>query len=442
MAENDFYTLNGNSYRGTRYANFAGGGTDAQGNVSSAVNENAANDVAQSGNKPTTNPTDVPQQTAGLGVVPPKIETPPTMGEAATDMAIGGVVPSVATTIGSAAGTSLASNIGFGKALDMGVSGALNKVSGGLLGTASSSTNSALASMGSKFGPATQASVGKAATGAGVGGAIGSGAGTFAATMLTGGSFKDAAKAGIGSGIGFALGNAIMPGIGGFVGSTLGSMAAGMIGGGIKRESVSGAFKPTADGKYQATTVGGKGTNKEQQSKYTSNITNILNSFSDAIGLKYKAGFSTHSNIGEKDQKTAFITDADHAIGAKKSAQKWQGAHGAMKNFVTNNGQSRLGRERLQHLQTKGGKVSQPTISKNAGDVGAVALKVLQNSGLYSMGADQQVNDFWSQNVGKAKSITQLGQMVDNFLATRNNGPSQSLIALQNEGKSKYNFAS
>lgn len=437
MAENDFYVLNGNRYRGSRYANFSGGGTDAQGNVTSAVNENASNQIAQSGNKPNINPTDVPQQTEGVGVKPPAPPEPPkTMGEQATDMAIGGVVPTAATTIGSAAGTSLASNVGFGDALEMGVSGAINKVSGGLLGTASSSTNAALAGMGGKFGPATQGAVQKAGTGMGIGGAAGSGIGTFAASMLTGGKFKDAAIGGIGSAVGYALGNAIMPGVGGFIGSTLGSMVGGMFGGDMKRESVSGDFQANKDGRYYVAKSGGKGTKAEQQSKYTQNITKILNSFADAVGLKYTSGFYTHSNIGKKDQKTAYITHKDHIATAEKQKQ-------AAKKMRIYPGM-RYGPMEAAILRKRetGGKVSHKTISKTPGDVGAVALRTLQNSGLYQLGEDQQVNDFWTQNVGKAKSITQLGQMVDEFLAGRNNGPSQSLIAMQNEGRSKYNFAS
>lgn len=439
MAENDFYVLNGNRYRGSRYANFSGGGTDAQGNITSAVNENSTNQIAQSGNKPNINPTDVPAQTSGVGTPPPAApEAPKTVGQQASEMAIGGVVPTAATTIGSAAGTSLASNVGFGDALNMGVSGAINKVSGGLLGTASSATNSALAGMGGKFGPATQSAVGKAGAGAGIGGAAGSGIGTFAASMLTGGKFKDAAVSGIGSAVGYALGNAIMPGVGGFIGSTLGSMAGGLFGGGIKRESVSGDFRPNEDGRFYAAKTGGKGTKPAQQSKYADSINNVLNSFADAVGLKYTSGFYTHSNVGKKDPKTAFITHQDHVNRAAASAAKYK--QSLPKLMAKNNiPQARI--KKMQQKAQSGGKISQETISKQSGDVGAVALKVLQNSGLYSMGEDQQVNDFWTQNVGKAKNISELGAMVDNFLRTRNNGPSQSLIATQNEGRSKYNFA-
>lgn len=393
MSENDFYVLNGNTFRGSRYATFAGGGVDAQGNVSSAVNENAANDIAQSGNKPTINPTNVPSQTSGVGVQPEKPQAPMTIGGAAKDFAIGAAVPAAATTIGSAAGTSVATGLGFGDSLSMATSGLVNKVSGGLLGTTSSATNSALASMGGKFGPATQASVGKAAAGNTVGGAFGSGIGTFAATLLTGGSLKDAAISGVGAGVGFALGNAILPGVGGFIGSTLGSLVGGLFGGDIKRQTVSSAFKPDANGKLVAYGIGGKGTDNASRNKYADSITGILNSFSDAIGLKYTGDFRSESNIGKKDPKTTY---------------------GPSKNVI----------------------------SKNRGDTGAVALRVLQDPSMYQMGQDQSINDFWTNNVGKATSITGLGEMVDKFLSGRNNGPSPSLVAMRNEGKSKFNFAS
>ncbi len=394
MAENDFYVLNGNRYRGSRYATFAGGGVDAQGNVSSAVNENASNDIAQSGNKPTINPTNVPYQTSGVGVQAEKAQAPITMGGAAKDFAIGAAVPAATTTIGSAVGTSLATGLGFGKSLGMAGSGLVNKVSGGLLGTTSSATNSALAGMGGKFGPATPSAVSKAATGSTVGGAFGSGVGTFASTLLTGGSLKDAAIGGVGSAVGFAIGNAILPGAGGFIGSTLGSFVGGLFGGDIKRQTVSSSFRanPTT-GKIEAFKTGGKGTNNKARSKYTNSITGILNSFSDALGLKYKGYFRSESNIGKKDPKTTY--------GYNKGV-----------------------------------------ISKKRGDTGAVALRVLQDPSMYQMGEDQSINDFWTQNVGKAKSISELGALVDNFLQSRNNGPSPSLVAMRNQGKSKFNFAS
>lgn len=395
MAENDFYVLNGNRYRGSRYATFAGGGVDAQGNVSSAVNENAANDIAQSGNRPTINPTDVSaQQTSGVGVQTPKPQAPVTLGGAAKDFAIGAAVPAAATTIGTAAGGSIATGAGFGETLSMGTSGLLNKVSGGLLGTTSSATNTALAGMGGKFGPATQSAVNKAALGNTAGGAFGSGIGTFAATLLTGGSLKDAAIGGVGSGIGFAIGNTILPGAGGFIGSTLGSLVGGLFGGDIKRQTVSATFSSDPKtGKIRASDIGGKGTDGKSRSKYVNSITGILNSFSDAVGLKYNTKFRSESNIGKKDPKTT--------LGWNKEV-----------------------------------------ISKNRGDTGAVALGVLKNTKNYSMGEDQSINDFWTQNVGKAKSIQQLGSLVDDFLKNRNNGPSPSLVAMRNEGKSKFNFAS
>jgi hypothetical protein len=119
----------------------------------------------------------------------------------------------------------------FGEGLSQGFSSLANTASGGLIGTASTPTNVALAGMGGKFGPATPtavnaaskaSNVGTLGSGANLGAAAGAGFATAAATLLTGGSVGDAAKSGLGTAAGTAIGNAILPGIGGFVGGFIG----------------------------------------------------------------------------------------------------------------------------------------------------------------------------------------------------------------------------
>ncbi len=220
MSENDFYQIQGDSYRGSRYGNFSGGGTDPQGNVSSAITENSANQVGKNTDAAPT-PTSVSKGLTGSAELP-----------RTSDLVIGAALPYAGGTVGQVAGSVIGAGGTFGQGISEGVSGLANNVSGGLIGTAANPTNLAIANSGGAFGPATPAAVnatsassnvGNFGSGANLGGAAGAGLFSAAATLLQGGSIGDAAKTGIGTAVGTAIGNAILPGIGGFVGGFLGS---------------------------------------------------------------------------------------------------------------------------------------------------------------------------------------------------------------------------
>lgn len=225
VSENDFYELQGDSYRGSRYGNFVGGGTTPQGNVSSGVTENAANAVGTSADASDAPPTPVaPSQ--GLTGDGEAIETPRT-----ADLVIGAALPYAGNAIGQAAGSAIGAGASFGEGLSQGVSSLANKVSGGLIGTASTPTNIALGNMGGAAGPATQSAVNAASqasnvgtfgSGANIGAAAGTGIATFATTLLSGGSVGDAAKSGAGAAAGQAIGYAVSGPIGGFIGGFIG----------------------------------------------------------------------------------------------------------------------------------------------------------------------------------------------------------------------------
>jgi len=380
MSENDFYTVQGNKFRGSRYSNFAGAGIDAQGNVSSAVNENA-NNLANSPSQqpgPSTGPGDgtaVAPAISNGGVSQGLLGArgaPPSLKEAGTDLAIGAAAPFVGKTIGSTVGAQVASGAGSSEAIKKGISALGNKVSGGLIGTSGTATNAALSSMGSTYGPATQAAVGKASAGAGIGGAAGTGLGTAAATLLTGGSVKDAALSGIGSAAGFYIGNMILPGVGGFIGSTLGSMVSGLFGGKEQRTSIDArvALDPKT-GQYTTGKTTNKNSSNSVAKKYGDNISQILNTFSQATGIKYTDNVGVSgSNIGKKDTGTFY------------------------------NGKR---------------------VSTKAGDSGAVALSFLQQQKdkSYTTGDDAAFNTFWNDALTSSKTITDLGSKVDSYYASR-----------------------
>jgi len=226
MSENEFYELQGDAYRGSKYANFAGGGVTPQGNVSSAVTENNANLVGTSADAADAAPTPVSE---GLTA-----ELPST-----SDLVIGGALPYAGKAVGEAAGAAIGAGADFGTAIGEGISNLAGKVSGGLIGTTgagSTATNAALKGLGGQFGPATSAQVTNAAGGAAsklgssinFGGAAGAGIAAAATTLLTGGNLKDAAKSGVGTAVGTAIGSAFGP-IGGFVGGTIGGMLGGRV---------------------------------------------------------------------------------------------------------------------------------------------------------------------------------------------------------------------
>lgn len=376
LSEQEFYLLNGNQYRGSRYANFSGAGVDAQGNVSSAINENAANQ----GKGTSVDPTQaVPDKIAsGVGATAASstsniagslpVEAPRTLGGAAKDMVLGAGLSTAGSTLGGVVGANLASG---NPAFSGGMTAVKNRLSAGLLGSGTgnaTATNAALGSMGKTFGPATQASVTKAAGGGAFGSAAGVGLSSAASTLLTGGSVKDAAISGIGSGVGFYVGNMLLPVAGGPIGSLLGSMVGGLFGGGEKRQTIGARIAPDDQGRYKSSTVGTKGVDSGTANKYVDNINKILNSFGDATGIKYKDSFSTETNIGKKDQKTMF------------------GAN---------------------------------VVSSAPGDAGAVALGVLKNPAYYDLGSDSDFNNFWQGAVSKAQNIGDLGKAVDDYYASR-----------------------
>lgn len=228
VSEQDFNLISGNRYRGSRYANFAGGGVDPQGNVSSAVNENAATQTGSAGNVgDMTGGTAQPSQGllgTGQTQAQPTSYSTPSMGQVAKNMVIGAGIPIAANAIGTAAGQALALGMPVTGSLSSGFSAMANRLSGGLVGSpATAPTNAALKAMGGNYGPATQSSVSKAAAGGNIGGAVGAGIGTAAATLLAGGRVKDAAKSGVGSAAGTYIGTAIGGPIGGFIGGFIGS---------------------------------------------------------------------------------------------------------------------------------------------------------------------------------------------------------------------------
>lgn len=386
MSENEFYTLQGNRYRGSRYSNFAGAGIDPQGNVSSAVNENASNMAAASAPQQ-------PQNASGEGVaenpVMPTVSrnavsqgllgapTPPTLGGAAKDLVIGAALPTAGAALGGATGAALASGATGSEAFARGASALANKFTGGLIGTPGNATNAALAGMGGKFGPATSSAVSKASGGISMGGGVGTGLGTAAATLLTGGSPKQAAASGLGSGVGYAIGNAILPGVGGFIGSTLGSMLGGLVGPKQGRNTMGVILGLDDSGKFMTSKVSTKDASKSNAQKYASSISKILNTFSEATGIKYKTGVFSETNVGKKDAGTFF---------------------------------------------------NNKRVSGTPGDAGAVALGFLKNRKGYDTGADADFNKFWDDAINSSKSIGDLGKRVDQFYASRGlmAGPSAS----------------
>ena len=228
MSENDFYLLKGNSYRGSRYGNFSGGGIDSQGNVSSAISENAANEVGTSGDV-SQNASDAPP--TPLTVSQGLSETP--RSPRTSDLVLGAALPYAGNAIGQAAGAAIGAGQTVGQGLSTGLSGAANKISGGLIGTAASPTNVALGTLNGAAGPATKAAVdaassasnvGKLGSGANIGAAVGSGIATAAVTLLATGDVKEAAKAGIGTAVGTAIGSAIGGPVGGMIGGFVGGL--------------------------------------------------------------------------------------------------------------------------------------------------------------------------------------------------------------------------
>lgn len=227
MAEDDFSRLQGDSYTGSNYANFQGGGISPQGNVSSAATTAAANSV------PSNSSSDAPPTpvTASKGLT----ETP-SMGKSLETAAISGGLSLGGQAVGRAAGAAMGSGATFGNAIGQGVSSAANTASGGLIGEASTPANiignsGATQSTTAAFDAASKASdVGSFGSGANIGSGVGSGIGAAAATLLTGGGVAKAAKVGVGTTVGTMAGEAIGTYIGGPIGGSIGGFIGGTIG--------------------------------------------------------------------------------------------------------------------------------------------------------------------------------------------------------------------
>lgn len=385
MSENDFYQINGNGYRGSRYANFVGSGTDAQGNVSSASVENNSNNRSSTPSQQTpqlsSDVLEVSEKGVSPGLANTKPTIAPTIGTQAKNAAIGGVTTGAASTIGGVVGANVASGAPAFSNLAQGIG---ERVSSGLLGSGASSlaTNQALSNLGSGvYGPATSSGLANTAAskGAGIGGAAGSGIGTAAGVLLSGGSVKDAAFQGTGAAIGAYVGSAfpvVGTFIGSFVGSTIGKFIGGAFGGGTPRVTLGTIIGPQEDGKIGGAQLSNKGANNEASGRFSDQITGILNTFSDAIGAKYTKSYNVGTNVGKKDTGTTY--------------------------------------------QTAGG----PTVkvSDKAGDAGGFALSVLRDRGAYTLNNpdDKGFSDFWDKALAEASDINDLGTKVDNYFSGRN----------------------
>jgi len=382
MAEDDFYSINGNSYRGSRYANFAGGGVDAQGNVSSSVVENQSNNNANTPSQQTTSvgsdATDFSNKGVELGNIntDPKPTAPLSASENVTNAGISTAVPFAASSIGGTIGGNVAAGATGSEVFKNLGSDIYGRVSSGLLGSGASTTatNAALSGMGSSYGPASQAAVSKAGNTGAIGSAsnIGAGIGTAAATLLTGGSVKDAAFQGVGAYAGATLGSTFGPAgtaVGSFIGSTIGKFIGGAFGGGMPRSTLAAYITPDESGKLSTSQVSNKGLDNKSATSYGNSITGILNSFAENTGLKFKSSFKSETNLGKKDVKSTY---------------------------------------------------GNTSVSGKGGDAGSVALSVLKDRNAYSLGDDADFNSFWDNALGSASDIGSFGSAIDGYYASKN----------------------
>ncbi len=403
MSENDFYVVNGNRYRGSRYANFADtAGIDPQGNVS--PDPQYANTKTPEGTVVAAQPNFYASKT-NYGGTAPTVSQPKTQqsggvldkigGGGLKETAIGAALPFVGQNLGASIGSTLAVGGGLGEGIKTGVNNIANKVSSGLLGTSSGATGQAAAAQAGKN--ALLGNTGKAAAGSSVGSAFGTGIGSAAATLLTGGSIKDAAVSGIGSGVGFAIGNAILPGVGGFIGSTLGSLASSLFGSKPKRQTLGVHVAPDDKGTFSTTRATTKGSDVANAQKYGDAIAQTLNNFGKAVGLKFRAGdgLVAETNVGSKDTGSFYHSPS-----------------GVIRTTGT------------------------------AGDVDSIALSFLKQKQSYDLGGDNDLNTYYTSALDKADSLSGLAADLDTYLGKRANAPSPSLIAMRNAGNSRFNFVS
>lgn len=314
MSENNFQQINQNQYRGSRYSSFVGGGADSAGNVTPAYSENSANTVAS--NDPnlqqgTVNPN---SNVNGSLLGNTSITNPVLKGTSAG--LTGSALQYAAPTIGARVGLNLGIGNGIenafngvGSDIASRISSGLSRVSGGLIGNAGSSTvPDAIGRLSSSLSgaPAGTAasnlsgSLSKASSGASFGGAAGSGIASAAVTLLTGGSLKDAAFAGLGSYFGSMAGTAagaaiggtigsVVPVVGTIIGSWLGSRLGGLFGG-DKDYPYGRADINIVDGKATPTYTTLDGFKDSDIQSLGNATSSIIQKFIDATGSKNVTG--------------------------------------------------------------------------------------------------------------------------------------------------------
>lgn len=317
MSENNFQQINQNQYRGSRYSSFVGGGADSAGNVTPAYSENTANTVASS--DPNLN-NGAPQPNRNFDNSLANIQVPDPILKGPSSGLVTGGLQYAAPTIGARVGANLALGSGLenafsgvGSELGSSISSGLSRVSGGLIGNAgtSTATNAALSSMGGKLGPATSSSVSTASKGAGFGSAAGAGIASAAATLLTGGSVKDAVFAGAGSYLGSAAGSAAGAAIGGtlgsafpvigtIIGSFLGSKLGGLFGGKPSDKS-QGSILNLSDSTYNDYGQTGKKFSQENRT-FVTKVRDSAKSIAEALrGTGAKFTGSLDLLVGNRD---------------------------------------------------------------------------------------------------------------------------------------------
>lgn len=192
-------------------------------------------------------------------------------------------------------------------------------------------------------------------------------------------SLFDAPKnegAAAGQAIGSYAGSALpVPYVGSFLGGAVGKLVGGIFGGGEKRVTLGVSLKPNAQGLYETNFAGTKGASVAQAQDYAGSIGGILNQFADVLGLKYTSGFSSETNIGNKDRKTVF---------------------------------------------------NNTVISGTPGDVQGVALKVLKNENFYSLGSDEKLNAAFKQSVSKASTLGEVAADIDAYMAAKTNAENET----------------
>lgn len=303
MSENNFQSINQNQYRGSRYSSFVGGGTDSAGNVTAAGSENSANTVASSDpTLPQNQNVNVNQSILGNANVP----NPVLSGNSGQAVTSG--IQAVAPTVGARVGLNLAIGKGIEGAFSGVGSDIAGRVSSGLLGSSASVTSpSAISSLTSKLGGASGTAAGNlssnlsgASKGIGIGSAAGSGLASAAATLLTGGSVKDAIFSGggayfgslagtaIGSTIGGTIGS-VVPVVGTIIGSWLGSKLGGLFGG-DKDYPYARADINVQDGKANSTYEVLDGFKTKDIAALGDATSSVIQRFVDATGSKNVSG--------------------------------------------------------------------------------------------------------------------------------------------------------